>query len=372
MANKLEFRGLPPLAIAILSLLIALAQIAVSDDKIPIPADKSQVNAWFQQNVQAFEARKGTLDPNLEAAEAKPPKVIRVCQDGSGDFKTVTEAINSIPAGNSQRVIVSIAGGVYKEKITIERTKPFVTLYGSPNDMPKLTYSGTAQQYGTVDSASIIVESDYFVGANLIIENSAPRPDGKAAGGQAVALRTSGDKAAFYNCRMLGFQDTLCDDRGFHFFKDCYIEGTVDFIFGSGTSIYLNTELRVLGDGGLSVITAQARQSNTEDTGYSLVHCSITGTGNGTFLGRAWMPSPRVIFSYTDMSSVINPLGWSDNFHPERQSTVTFAEYKCSGEGSTPAGRAKFAKQLSDAEVQTFISLSYIVGSKWLLPPPRV
>ncbi|XP_030463385.2 pectinesterase PPME1-like [Syzygium oleosum] len=371
MVKKLGMRRAPPLAIAVLSLVVALAQVAVSNDKTPVPADKSQVNAWFQSNVQAFTARKGTLDPNLEAAEARS-KVIRVRQDGGGDFKTVTAAIDSIPAGNSERVIISIAGGEYKEKIKIDRTKPFVTLYGSPKDMPTLTYGGTARQYGTVDSASLIVESDYFVAANLVIANSAPRPDGKTPGAQAVALRISGDKSAFYNCRLLGFQDTLCDDRGFHFFKDCYIEGTVDFIFGSGTSLYLSTELRVLGDNDLTIITAQARESSTEDTGYSFVHCSITGTGNGTFLGRAWKASPRVIFSYTDMSSVVAPIGWSDNFHPERDRTVMFGEYRCSGPGSNPAGRAKFAKQLSDAEVQNYISLSYIVGSKWLLPPPNV
>lgn len=168
IGKKLGIRRVPPLVIAIISLLVALAPVAISDDKTPIPADKSQVNAWFQQNVQAYAARKGTLDPNLEAAEANVT-VIRVRQDGGGDFKTVTDAINSIPAGNSKRVIVSIAGGEYREKIRIDRTKPFVTLYGSPNDMPRLTYGGTAQQYGTVDSATLIAESDYFVAANLVI-----------------------------------------------------------------------------------------------------------------------------------------------------------------------------------------------------------
>lgn len=70
-------------------------------------------------------------------------------------------------------------------------------------------------------------------------QNSAPKPDGKRKGAQASALRISGDKSTVYNCRILGFQDTICDDRGYHLFKDCYIEGTVDFIFGSGTSLYL-------------------------------------------------------------------------------------------------------------------------------------
>lgn len=64
-------------------------------------------------------------------------------------------------------------------------------------------------------------------------------PDGIRPGAQAVAMRISGDKAAFHNCRFIGFQDTLLDDRGRHFFKDCHIQGTVDFIFGNGKSLYL-------------------------------------------------------------------------------------------------------------------------------------
>lgn len=78
-----------------------------------------------------------------------------------------------------------------------------------------------------------------------------------------------------------------------------------------------NTELHVIGDAGLTMIAAQARESE-DNTGYSFVHCSITGTGTGTLLGRAWMSRPRVVYAYTSMSRVINPAGWSDSFHPER------------------------------------------------------
>jgi pectin methylesterase-like acyl-CoA thioesterase len=71
------------------------------------------------------------------------------------------------------------------------------------------------------------------------LQNSSPRPDPRQKGGQALALRIAGDKAALYNCKIKGFQDTVCDDKGNHFFKDCYVEGSVDFIFGSGKSLYL-------------------------------------------------------------------------------------------------------------------------------------
>lgn len=76
--------------------------------------------------------------------------------------------------------------------------------------------------------------------------------------------------------------------------------------------------MHVLGDTGLTIITAQAREYETEKIGYSFVHCNITGTGNNTYLGRAWKSRPRVVYAYTNMSDIVNPKGWSDNFFPQR------------------------------------------------------
>nr|KJB51344.1 hypothetical protein B456_008G212600 [Gossypium raimondii] len=190
--------------------------------------------------------------------------------------------------------------------------------------------------------------------------NSAPRPNGKMVGAQAVSLRVSGDKSAFYNCKIIGFQDTLCDDRGNHFFKDCHIRGTVDFIFGSVTSLYLNSKIFVEGDpeGDLemAIIIAQVRESSSEDKSYSFVHGRITGTSKDVFLGRAWKSSPRVVYSYTEMDEIVHPGGWSSNRQPERAETVYYGDYKCMGKGATPP----------------FLVLDYVEGTKWLLPPPTV
>lgn len=95
---------------------------------------------------------------------------MQVKQNGRGHFKTITEAINSVRTGNTRRVIIKIGPGVYKEKVTIDRNKPFITLYGHPNAMPVLTFDGTAAQYGTVDSATLIVLSDYFMAVNIIVK----------------------------------------------------------------------------------------------------------------------------------------------------------------------------------------------------------
>ncbi|KAJ9140057.1 hypothetical protein P3X46_030744 [Hevea brasiliensis] len=345
MAKQLSFIALAQYTI----LAIVLAATTVSaDDATPIPDTPDGIQAWFDAYVKPISDHEST------------PKTINVRQDGSGEFKTITDAVKSIPKGNKERVI----------KVTIEVDKPFITFLGPP-EKATLAFGGTAAEYGTVYSATLQVDSDFFVASNLIIQNTAPRPEGTRAGQQAVALTIGGTMAAFYNVKMLGFQDTLCDYKGFHFFKDCYIEGTVDFIFGRGKSIYLQTEIRVLADQDQTIVTAQARETETQDVGFSFVHCSITGKGTGAFLGRAWMPMPRVVFAYTSMVEVINPEGWSNNHHPEREAKVFFGEYKNTGPGAAPAERVKFAKQLTEEEVKPFLSLGFIKGTSWLLPPPK-
>ena len=157
-------------AIGLTRLVIFLAAFStIFGASPPVPTEKSKLDSWFSENVKPFADRKAELDPALVTAEENTT-VVKVRTDGSGDFKTITEAINSVPAGNTRRVVIWIGEGVYKEKLKIDRNKPFVTLYGSPNNMPKLTFDGDAAKYGTVYSATLIVESDYFTAANLIIE----------------------------------------------------------------------------------------------------------------------------------------------------------------------------------------------------------
>lgn len=154
---------------AALTTIFLIATSVISDDTAPIPANKAQLSNWFNNNVKPYTHRKGSLEPALAKAE-ESPLVIKVSKAGGEKFTTITDAIKSIPAGNTRRVIVFIGAGEYKEKVKIERTKPFVTLYGSPKNMPTLTFDGTAAKYGTVDSATLIVESNYFVAANIILK----------------------------------------------------------------------------------------------------------------------------------------------------------------------------------------------------------
>ncbi|KAF5177146.1 Pectinesterase ppme1 [Thalictrum thalictroides] len=312
----------------------------------------------------------GGIDPPLAEAE-KAPKIIKVSQDGSGEFKTITDAVKSIPSGNKVRTIIAIGPGEYKEKVHVDRFKPFVTFYGTqPGNMPKIVYGDTAKKLGTFNSATVIVESDYFVAVNIIFANSAPLPIGKElTGEQAVAMRISGNKAAFHNCRFIGFQDTLCDDKGLHFFNNSYVEGTVDFVFGTGKSLYLKSELRSVAKG-FAAVAAQGRQSESEDNGFTFVSCNLTGTGD-IYLARTWKARAKIVFAYTYLGNNINPAGWFNNKASLSNETVFYGEYKCIGPGASNGKRA-LAKMLTDAEAKPYLDKTYINGDTWLLPIPKI
>ncbi|XP_021857464.1 pectinesterase 1-like [Spinacia oleracea] len=338
-----------------------------------IPENNAEINTWFQAAIKPISGRQGTLDPNVIEAESGGLEIINVRQDGSGKFKTISDAVKHVKIGSTKRVVITIGPGEYKEKVKIDEFKQYITLLGTdPNNRPTITFAGTAAEFGTEDSATLIVEADYFVATNIIVSNAAPRPNGQRKGAQASAIRISGDKAAFYNCKFTGFHDTVCDDSGKHFFKDCYIEGTVDVIFGEARSLYLNTEIHVITGDPIAVITAHARMSVDGEGGYSFVHCPVTGTGGNALLGREWMEAARVVYSFCTMSDVVNPKGWSADSKPQVQKTIFFGEYHNKGPGASLAKRVPYTKQLTEAEAKQFISLEYIDAAKWLLPPPKI
>lgn len=154
-------------ALMMITTVLLAATVSMADDPV-IPSDKSAVDKWFQDNVKPLADRKSSLDPDLVKAEDGDPKIVKVMANG-GDFKKISEAIDSIPASNTKRVIIYVGGGVYNEKITIPKNKPFVTLMGDSKNMPNLTFNGDSAKFGTLYSATLSVESDYFVGVNLNI-----------------------------------------------------------------------------------------------------------------------------------------------------------------------------------------------------------
>ncbi|KAF3790042.1 putative pectinesterase 53 [Nymphaea thermarum] len=337
-----------------------------------IPArDQRQLEQQFMTWVRWI----GTLNHSLFASATNivsPSFLLTIDKNpAAGDFTTIQDAIDSLPAINSVRVIIRVNPGTYVEKVSIPATKAFITLEGSGPDVTVVQWGDTAQTLGpngrplgTFNSATFAVNSPYFLARNITFQNTTPVPPPGAVGMQAVALRVSGDTAAFVGCRILGAQDTLYDQMGRHYYKDCFIEGSVDFIFGNALSLFEGCQLHAIAQS-YGALTAQNRMSLSEDTGFSFVNCRVTGSGV-VLLGRAWGNFSRVVFAYTYLDNIIIPQGWYNWGDPAREMTVFYGEYKCLGPGASYAGRVAWSKELTDEEAKPFIKLSFVDGMEWI------
>ncbi|XP_047078779.1 probable pectinesterase 8 [Lolium rigidum] len=313
--------------------------------------------------------------PYFPPPDTEATSIFCVDPNGCCDFTTVQSAVDAVPRYSKKRNVLWINKGIYFEKVTVPATKPNITFQGQGFDLTAIMWNDTANSsHGTFYSASVSVFATGFVAKNISFMNVAPIPRPGDVGAQAVAIRISGDQAAFWGCGFLGAQDTLHDDRGRHYFKECFIQGSIDFIFGDARSLYENCRLISIADpvpAGVRTITgsvtAQARESNQDNNGYSFVNCSIGGTGR-IWLGRAWRPYSRVVFAYTSMSDIIASDGWNDWNDPSRDQNVFYGEYKCTGDGANLADRVPYALKLSDVQALPYLNTSYIDGDQWLKP----
>lgn len=285
---------------------------------------------------------------------------ITVAADGSGDFKTVQAAIDSVPEKNKQPVTIRIKPGTYKERVRVPKDKPYVTLLGDDPKATILTYDlhaksvlpGQPKEVGTRGSCSTLIEADDFSAANLTFEN----PSGHIA--QAVALRLTGNRQAFFQCRMLGGQDTLFLQQGLACFKDCYLEGRVDFIFGRGIAAFEDCQIHSKNGG---YVTAAATEPDKE-FGYLFLRCKLTGDGKKAFLGRPWRPHAAVAFINCEMGGHIRPEGWDNWRKPENEKTARYVEFGNSGPGADTGKRVAWAKRLSADEAAKY-TVENVLGS---------
>ncbi|XVF49094.1 hypothetical protein PTKIN_Ptkin03bG0240900 [Pterospermum kingtungense] len=310
-----------------------------------------------------FRTAKNKLFPSYTITVDKNP--------AGGDFTSIQDAIDSLPFVNLVRVVIKVHAGVYTEKVNIPPLKSFITIEGAGADKTIVQWGDTAQTpgprgqpLGTYGSATFAVNSPYFIAKNITFKNTTPVPPPGAVGKQAVAFRISADTATFSGCRFLGAQDTLYDHLGRHYYKDCYLEGSVDFIFGNALSLFEGCHVHAIARL-TGALTAQGRGSILDDTGFSFVNCKVTGSG-ALYLGRAWGPFSRVVFAYTYMDNIIIPKGWYNWGDPNREMTVFYGQYKCTGPGASFAGRVSWSRELTDEEAKPFISLSFIDGSEWI------
>lgn len=287
---------------------------------------------------------------NLSAANKYDnPDTIIVARDGTGEFRTVDEAIEVCRAFMEYHKVIFVKKGVYKEKLILPSWLTNIEICGEDRDHTIITWDdhanlrqpGTERKMGTFRTYTLKIEGSNITVKNITIENNAAKL------GQAVCLHTEGDHLVFINCRFLGNQDTIYTGTGgtHCYFKDCYIEGTTDFIFGPSVAWFENCEIHSKAD---SYITAASTPAN-QQYGYVFSHCRLTADSNvkRVYLGRPWRPYAATVFIDCDMGSHILPSGWHNWNNTSNEKSARYAEYNNHGKGADTSQRVSWAHQLT-------------------------
>ena len=269
-----------------------------------------------------------------------------VAKDGSGDFFTVQEAINAVPDfRKNKRTTILVRSGEYKEKIIVPASKINVSMIGEEgavitNDGYAKKLNALGDEMSTSGSSTAYIYAPDFYAENITFANTAGRV------GQAVACFIEGDRAYFKHCRFIGNQDTLYTygKESRQYYEDCYVEGTVDFIFGWSTAVFRNCEIHSVGDG---YVTAPATDKGKK-YGYVFWNCRLTAAPEtkSVYLSRPWRPYAQVVYIQCQLGKHILPAGWDNWRNPANEKTVFFAEYKNTGDGADTKQRVSYGKQL--------------------------
>lgn len=287
---------------------------------------------------------------------------IVVSRDGTGNFRTLQEAIESARAFMDYTVTIYVRNGVYKEKVIVPSWVENIDIIGEDRDKTIITYDDHANinKMGTFRTYTVKVEGSDITFKNLTIENNA------AQLGQAVALHTEGDRLKFINCRILGNQDTIYTGAKFTrlYFKDCYIDGTTDFIFGPSTALF---EDCIIHSKRNSYVTAASTPKEAK-YGYVFKHCKLTAEPgvDKVYLGRPWRPYAYTLFIECELGKHIVSAGWHNWGKQSNEETARYMEYKNTGEGANASERVAWSKQLikKDAEAVT-VDAIFRTQSNW-------
>ena len=299
--------------------------------------------------------------PVLAANKYDNPDTLVVSRDGTGEFRTIDEAIEVCRAFMDYTKVIYVKKGVYKEKLIIPSWLTNITICGEDRDNTIITWDDHAnikmpvggldseaavkgKPMGTFRTYTLKVQGSYITLKDITIENNAAKL------GQAVALHTEGDHILVQNCRLLGNQDTVYTGvSGTRVaFYDCYIEGTTDFIFGPSIAWFQNCEIHSKAN---SYITAASTPAG-QKYGYVFYKCRLTADKDvdKVYLGRPWRPFAATIFMDCELGKHIRPEGWHNWNNAKNEETARYAEYGNKGEGASTKNRVKWSKQLSKKE----------------------
>ncbi|KAG5251434.1 pectinesterase [Salix suchowensis] len=311
----------------------------------------------------------------LQSSSPASQANIVVARDGSGNVKTIKEAVDAASKrSGTGRYVIYVKAGTYNENVEVGKKVKNVMFVG--DGMGKTIVTGSKSVGGgttTFKSATFAVVGDNFIARDMTFRNTAG-----ANNHQAVALRSGSDFSVFYKCSFEGYQDTLYVHSQRQFYRECDIYGTVDFIFGNAAVVFQNCNIYARNPPNkTNTITAQGRTDPNQNTGISIHNCRVTAASDlkpvqssvKTYLGRPWKEYSRTVFMKTFLDSLINPAGWmpwSGNFALK---TLYYGEYMNTGSGSSTANRVNWKGYrviTSSSEASKFTVGSFISGSNWL------
>ncbi|XP_059639447.1 pectinesterase 3-like [Cornus florida] len=306
--------------------------------------------------------------------ETKLTPSVTVAQDGSGDVKTIKEAVARIPVKSKTRFVIYVKAGKYMENVTVEKYMWNVMIYGDGKGKTIISDSVNVKDgHGitTFSSATFGADGRGFFAKDITFENTAgPQKD------QAVALRSSSNHSVFYRCSFDGFQDTLYAHSKVQFYRDCDITGTVDFIFGHATVVFQNCKIqpRQPMENQYVTITAAGHTDPNMKSGISIQKCSITPLDKltaQTYLGRPWKDHAITVIMQTYIGSFVNRSGWIEwvkgGAAPPK--TIFYGEFNNFGLGANTTDRVKWAgynKNLTIDQAKMYTVEALLQGSHWL------
>ena len=276
-----------------------------------------------------------------------------VAADGSAEYTSIQAAIDATKAFPDGRITIHVGNGVYREKVKVHAWNDRVTLRGESADSTIIRYGdyfdGIARgRNSTFHTATLLVQGDDFRAENLTVENTA------GPVGQAVAVAVEADRATFDGCRFLGHQDTLYAGgaNARQYYRDCYIAGTTDFIFGAATAFFEDCTVHSRAD---SYITAASTPAGRA-YGFVFRDCRLTADPGVTevYLGRPWRDYAKTVFINCEMDDHVLPVGWDNWDTPARESSTYYAEYGSTGPGAAPDARAPWSHRLPTAQAARY------------------
>ncbi|XP_031267757.1 probable pectinesterase/pectinesterase inhibitor 51 [Pistacia vera] len=307
---------------------------------------------------------------------------VTVCKDGSCNYKTVQDAVNAAPDNVvTRRFVINIKAGVYKEIVRVAFEKKNVVFLG--DGMGKTVISGSLNTglmgITTFNTATVGVVGDGFMASGVTFQNTAG-PEAH----QAVAFRSDSDLSIVENCEFLGNQDTLYAHSLRQFYKNCRIQGNVDFIFGNSPAFFQDCHILIAPrqvnpeKGETNAVTAHGRTDPAQSTGFVFQNCLINGTedymklyhskpnAHKNYLGRPWKEFSRTVLIHCTLEALIQPDGWLPWSGDFALQTLYFGEFENSGPGSDTSKRVAWSSRIPAEHVNTYSVQNFIQGNEWI------